>query len=138
MPPPPSPPVLRPLQRGADRRIAGVCSGLAEYLGIDTWLVRLIFLVLLFVGGAGLLIYIVLWIVMPDPYRRVPISGAPTVWPDDETRRHRSAIAVGVVLGVAGVLLLLGNLGLLYWVEWKYIWPVALILLGVLLIARRR
>lgn len=50
--------------------IAGVCSGLAEYLDLDLVIVRLIFVLLFFFGGNGLLIYIILWILMPikSPY----------------------------------------------------------------------
>jgi len=49
-----------------DRKIAGVCGGIAEYLGWDTTLVRLLWVILTLLGGSGILIYIVLWIVMPD------------------------------------------------------------------------
>ena len=48
-----------------DQMIAGVCSGLADYLGLDTTVVRLIFVLLFFLGGNGILIYIILWILMP-------------------------------------------------------------------------
>jgi len=49
-----------------DRKIAGVCGGIAEYLGWDPTLVRLLWVILTLLGGSGILIYIVLWIVMPD------------------------------------------------------------------------
>jgi phage shock protein PspC (stress-responsive transcriptional regulator) len=49
-----------------DRMIAGVAAGLADYLGMDSTLVRLIFVLLALAGGPGLLIYIILWIVMPE------------------------------------------------------------------------
>lgn len=49
--------------------IAGVCSGLGEYFGIDPNIVRLIFLLLLLPGGVpGPLVYIILWLVMPEGY----------------------------------------------------------------------
>lgn len=53
-----------------DRKIAGVCAGLANYMDIDVTLVRIIFLCLLFwPPGVGLILYIVCWIVMPvEPY----------------------------------------------------------------------
>ena len=50
----------------SDRKIAGVCGGIAEYLGWDPTLVRLLWVVLTLLGGSGVLIYVVLWIVMPD------------------------------------------------------------------------
>ncbi len=49
-----------------DKRVAGVCSGLAEYFGVDATLVRLIFVVATLFGGPGLILYIVLWIIMPE------------------------------------------------------------------------
>jgi phage shock protein PspC (stress-responsive transcriptional regulator) len=49
-----------------DKKIAGVCGGIAEYLGWDSTLVRLLWLILTLLGGSGVLIYIILWIVMPE------------------------------------------------------------------------
>ncbi len=49
-----------------DRMIAGVCGGLAEFFDIDPTLVRLIFVLLTLMGGHGILLYIILWIVMPS------------------------------------------------------------------------
>jgi phage shock protein PspC (stress-responsive transcriptional regulator) len=48
-----------------DKKITGVCAGLAEYLNIDPTLVRLVFVVLALAGGPGVLLYIALWVVMP-------------------------------------------------------------------------
>lgn len=50
-----------------DASIGGVCSGLAAYLGMETWIVRAIFVLMILFGiGSGILIYIVLWIVVPE------------------------------------------------------------------------
>ena len=48
-----------------DRKIAGVCGGLAEYFNTDATLVRLIFVVLIMLGGSGVIIYLIAWIIMP-------------------------------------------------------------------------
>ena len=48
-----------------DTKIGGVCSGLALYIGVDTTLLRVIFLVLLILGSSGFWIYIIFWIVVP-------------------------------------------------------------------------
>lgn len=53
-----------------DKKIAGVCSGLAEYFNIDVTLMRIIFVVVLLGYGATLLVYIVLWIAMPEAITR--------------------------------------------------------------------
>lgn len=49
----------------SDRWIAGVCGGIARTTGVDSWVCRLIFAVLLLCGGAGLLVYVLLWIFVP-------------------------------------------------------------------------
>jgi phage shock protein C len=49
------------------KQAAGVCGGIAEYFGIDPTLVRALFVLATLMGGPGLLIYIVLWIVIPKP-----------------------------------------------------------------------
>lgn len=50
----------------SDRKIAGVCGGLGEFLDIDPVFFRAIFIVLAFIGGLGILLYIALWLVMPE------------------------------------------------------------------------
>ena len=57
----------------SDKKIAGVCGGIAEYFGIDSTLVRIIAVIFILAGGAGILLYIVGWILMPhmsDSYRQ--------------------------------------------------------------------
>ena len=56
------------LTRSSNRVIAGVCGGLAEWLGWDIALVRLIYLIVSIVsaGFPGVIAYIILWIVMPE------------------------------------------------------------------------
>jgi phage shock protein C len=49
-----------------ERMIAGVCGGLAQYLGLDPTIVRLIFILLLFAPPSGVLIYLILWLIMPE------------------------------------------------------------------------
>ena len=48
------------------RVVAGVCTGIAAYFGIDPTLVRLAFAVFTIFGGAGILIYLLAWIVIPE------------------------------------------------------------------------
>jgi phage shock protein C len=48
-----------------NRMIAGICGGLAEYLDIDPIIIRLITLILVLSLGAGLIAYIIAWIVVP-------------------------------------------------------------------------
>lgn len=49
----------------SERMIAGVCGGLAEHFGIDPTWVRLLFILLFFAGGSALLVYLILWVIVP-------------------------------------------------------------------------
>ena len=54
------------LQRSrTEKMIGGVCGGLAEYFGIDPTIVRVLWVVVTLLGGAGLLAYLILWVIMP-------------------------------------------------------------------------
>jgi phage shock protein PspC (stress-responsive transcriptional regulator) len=55
------------------KMIAGVCAGLAEQFGISVTILRLAFVLGMLIGGPGLIVYIVLWVVMP--YRRFADEG---------------------------------------------------------------
>ncbi|MEO1645372.1 MAG: PspC domain-containing protein [Chloroflexota bacterium] len=46
--------------------IGGVCAGLAEYFNVDVTLIRIIFVLLGIFGGNGVLLYVILWMVMPE------------------------------------------------------------------------
>jgi phage shock protein C len=49
-----------------DRKLAGVCGGLAQYFNLDATLIRVLFIVLAVLGGAGLVIYLAMWIIVPN------------------------------------------------------------------------
>ena len=58
-------PVRKLFRDPDDKKIAGVCSGLALFLGIDVVLVRILFLIALICGSAGFWIYVIVWIAAP-------------------------------------------------------------------------
>jgi phage shock protein C len=61
-----APPAPKRLMRSSrDKKIAGVCAGLAEYFDLDPTLVRVLWLLAVFFAGTGFLVYIILWIVLP-------------------------------------------------------------------------
>ena len=49
-----------------NKKIAGVCGGLGEYFEIDPTLIRLVFALLFFGYGTGVMLYILLWIILPE------------------------------------------------------------------------
>ncbi|GAA0695514.1 phage shock protein C [Dyella sp. SG562] len=56
----------RLVRSSSQKMIAGVCGGVAQYLGWDVTIVRLLWIVLTLAGGSGILIYLILWLVMPQ------------------------------------------------------------------------
>lgn len=55
------------LERSRDERmLAGVCGGIAKYLNVDPTVVRLATVLMAFVGGAGILVYVAGWLLMPE------------------------------------------------------------------------
>jgi phage shock protein PspC (stress-responsive transcriptional regulator) len=56
-------PLRRPL---ADRMLAGVASGIADYIGADVTVVRIVMVVLVFLGGAGIPLYLAGWLLIPE------------------------------------------------------------------------
>lgn len=56
----------RRLQRSrTEKMVGGVCGGLAEYFSIDPTIVRVLWVIITLLGGAGFLLYIILWVIMP-------------------------------------------------------------------------
>ncbi|MCL5996037.1 MAG: PspC domain-containing protein [Chloroflexi bacterium] len=142
----------------SDKMIAGVCGGLGRYLGIDSTLVRIFFLLLgLANGGIALLLYFILWIAMPlegqpgfSSFEDSLRSGTSEM--ADRVRTFGSDVGqtlrdrprdVGLIIGVALVLLgglfLLDNLNLpwLRWFNADMLWPALLILGGLVLLFRQ-
>jgi signal transduction histidine kinase len=111
-------PVALPRIARAERGgvVAGVCRGIADALGVDATLVRLIFALLAFASGAGIVAYLGAWALLPAPG-----AGAPT-------RRRRIA---GTVLLVWSAILALRGLGL----SDSLIVPLALAAAGIALVA---
>jgi phage shock protein C len=54
------------LYRSKEKMVAGVCAGLADYLNIDPTIMRILFVVIAFAGGASLLAYLIMWIIVPE------------------------------------------------------------------------
>lgn len=116
-----------------DKYIGGVCGGLAEYFGIDPAIIRILFLLLFFAEGAGLLAYIVFWIAVRRRPESEPYSG-PTV-----RSATWSRYLPGLILVLVGVVFLVHENW--YWLDldgvFEHYWPVLLIFLGAALILFR-
>ena len=141
-----------------DRVIDGVCGGLAEYFGIDSLIVRLVFVALIFTNGIGIILYIVLMIIMPkaqsieqspketiqenvqEMSERVKEAGegpGSAFAKDDEGKHlHRSGW-LGLILILIGIFFLLENLNLIRWFNRDLLWPIIIILVGGWLLIKR-
>ena len=53
------------LSRSNNKMIGGVCAGIADYLGLNPTIVRIVWVLMLFFAGFGILLYLILWIIMP-------------------------------------------------------------------------
>jgi phage shock protein C len=53
------------MRSSTDKKIGGVCAGVADYFDLDPTIVRVVWLLLVLFGGTGLIVYLVLWIILP-------------------------------------------------------------------------
>lgn len=136
-----------------DRVLGGVCGGLADFFDVDSTLVRIIFVLLTIFGGSGLIIYLVLWIIVPTE------SSMQSVFTKDfmqnnlneikdttrnfahefrnatKDKNQNSRNFAGIAIIVLGAFFLLQNLGILKGAH--NFWPILLILLGFALLMKR-
>lgn len=146
------------LQRSKkNRMLAGVAGGLAEYFGVDVALVRLLWVLTFFVGGTGVLVYIIASIVIPEEKNNSgPVLEAPGTEQEagSETDAHetredlekkaaKARAARETRRRNAGLLLI--GLGIVFLVEevfpwdlFQLSWPLLLIVVGILIMARGR
>jgi phage shock protein C len=136
----------------SERLLGGVCGGLADYFGVDPLIFRLAFIAVTLAQGAGILIYVVLWILVPEEGVEKAPAGRELVKSGIESARqdvdqaaqrlrsgapHRQGLWLGGVLIVAGAYLLAVNAGILSWWNWTIGGPLLLIALGLVLLLRR-
>ncbi len=137
-----------------DRIFAGVCGGLAEYFHIDPLIVRLIFIFLTIGHGAGLLIYILMAIFVPrESGDAAPINHGEKVKEFvQETKERASELlnrhaphvhesfghgrALGILILVVGIILLLNQFLPFYWLDRSFVWPVIIIVIGIVVLTR--
>ena len=67
------------MRSSTDKKLGGVCAGLAEYFDMDTTLVRVLWLLVVLCSGTGILLYVILWIVLPlaPPQVAIPPQASP-------------------------------------------------------------
>lgn len=118
----------------SDAMITGVCGGLGQYLGIDSTWVRLFFVLMLFFNGLGFWVYLVLALVMP----RVP-AGEEITQPAEPWQNNPDSVKIiGGALVVLGLIAFFSNLNIhwLRWINYRNLWPAALIIVGGLMLLK--
>ncbi len=133
----------------SDKMIAGVASGIAAYANIDVTLVRIIFILMVLFGGGGLIVYIIMWIVLPldnKPLfrnlnyddmeeKKNPGSEQPFQNPQQDqrfTKKDDGSLIAGLILISLGIIFLV----IRYFprIDFGDLWPVILIVIGVVLL----
>jgi phage shock protein PspC (stress-responsive transcriptional regulator) len=128
-----------------DYVLGGVAAGLGEYFDMDPILVRLGFVILTFVGGAGPLLYIALWIILPK--RKTKESTKAIQMEENEqteafeitekkTEESGNNTMALVLIGI-GLYGLLRQVLPLDWLSWGNLWPILLIMAGVYIMVKK-
>ncbi len=129
----------------SDKMIAGICGGIANYINIDSVLVRALFFFLIFASGIGILIYIILWFIMPLE-SNLNSSGADVIQDNIEEMGQTVTDKVsklghpgsgGIFLVLLGAYFLFNQMGLLHWLHGGIFWPLLIIGFGVYMLIRR-
>ena len=138
-----------------DRVVSGVCGGLATYLGIEAIWIRLFFVLMTMANGFGLLVYLILWVIMPEtgsegatPQQTVESNVQEMAGKAQELAHsvgeavrggpnRQAGIVVGAALIVLGVIFLLDTLHVFDWLRFGQLWPVILIVGGLALLVSR-
>lgn len=146
-----------------DSVIGGVAGGLGEYFGTDPVIFRILFIVLTFTGGGGVIIYLLMWIFIPkaeadavrstyhsttskteaettDTFEEMNVEDEEikeelpkkAINPDIKRRRKNGNIIGGALLITVGLFFLADDF--FPWLSWEYLWPAALIIVGLAII----
>ena len=132
----------RKLSRNSmNKVIGGVCSGLAEFFGLDVALVRIAFVIAFMFASFGFWLYIILWIVLPDGQQT--IDNGQQIFGQSQSQSQQSepvskseskvkSVLAGSFVILIGLLFLINNFIPINWV-WK-LWPLILVAIGVVMI----
>lgn len=130
-----------------ERMLGGVSGGLGEYFEIDPTLIRLIFVLLTVFGGSGIIIYIILWAILPsrsnldnDPEENIRQnadeikSKAKSFAKDFKGNESESRQIFGGLIILLGILFIFSNVGIF---DFHVFWPLILIFLGLAILWKK-
>ena len=139
-----------------NRVIGGVCSGLADFLGVDVALMRIAFVIAFLFASFGFWLYIILWIVLPENGQQTTDNGQQSFGQSQSQSQSQSqgqspqsesvsvskseskvkSIFAGAFIILIGLLFLVNNFIPINWV-WK-LWPLILVAIGIVMIVTAR
>ncbi len=133
----------------SNRMIAGVCGGLGAYLKIDPIFIRLLFILLLFGSRFGFILYVLLWILVPEEGRETDYQGQSfgdrvrsmgnDIQQAAASPHPQAGLIIGLGLIIIGGILFIEQLDL-QWLSWwdvDIFWPLVLIVGGMALLLRQ-
>jgi len=133
-----------------ERVIAGVAGGIGEYLELDATLIRLAFVLITLAGGSGILIYLILWLIIPSR-KNVNKKGEDSVKENAAEMRDRAnefsqnlkadtrgggKMLIGFLLLGLGFIFLLENFNIFPFIDFARLWPLILVILGLAILSR--
>lgn len=132
-----------------NKMIAGVCGGLSIAFGLDATLIRAIFALTALFGGGGILVYLLLWFIVPSEgklsnspdenvraaFEEMKSKAKSTLEAEGQKDNTKKFVAYSLL--VFGVILLLQNFGILNWLQLGRLWPLLLILAGVITLTKK-
>ena len=129
-----------------DTMIAGICGGLAAYVGIDSAIIRALFFFLVLASGIGIPIYLILWFIMPtednmhQPNAEVIQNNIEEIGNtvSKNISRFGRPGTVGAILILFGIYFLLSQMGALHWLGGGIFWPLLIVGLGIYMLVRQK
>ena len=128
----------------------GVCGGLGEVFQVDPTLLRILFVIAFLMGGTGILLYLILWLVIPSQSKIMHSSNenfkenieemktrAQNFTQDIQGNANGSRAGFGAVIVILGLMFLLNNYGYTHLFNFSRLWPVLLIVFGFFIITRK-
>lgn len=124
-----------------DRYLAGICGGIAEYFGLDSTLVRVLFITIILLGGSGLVVYFILWLVIPtkseniNNTKEMSMKTSSDKTNSTELNKKNKSLGGLFLIGI-GLLMLLDNFGIGRYLMLEKTWPSIFIVLGLIILSR--
>jgi phage shock protein C len=132
----------------ADRVFGGVAGGIARSLNADPAIIRIIFALLIIFGGGGILLYLILWIAIPEEpiqffqetlNNQTPGPSADAASQDPPSpaypaRKNQGTLIGGLILIVVGAIFLIIRFMPHLHVQFRDLWPIVIVIAGITLI----